>query len=64
MGKTNKNFIQGAHLKEGSFTRYCKSKGFKGVNSMCINEGKKSGNKHTVRMALLARTLRRLPERK
>jgi hypothetical protein len=64
MGKQKKNFIQGAHLKEGSFTRYCKSKGYKGVTSMCINEGKKSKNGRVVKMAVLAKTLRRLPERK
>ena len=63
MGKQNKKFIQGAHLKEGAFKQYCKSKGYKGVNAKCIAEGKKSKTLHVVRMANLARTLRRLPDR-
>ena len=60
--KTTK-FIQKAHLKEGAFTKFCKSKGFKGVTAQCIAEGKRSKNIHIVRRANLAQTLRRLPER-
>lgn len=62
MGK-QKKFIQGIHIHTGAFTQYCKSKGYKGVNAKCIAEGRKSKNHHVVRMANLARTLRRLPER-
>jgi len=62
MGKQkNKNkFIQGMKIHPGKFTKYCKSKGFKGVTSQCIAEGRKSKNPHIVRRAVLARTLRKL----
>jgi hypothetical protein len=63
MGKNNK-FIQKTHMKQGTFTKYCKSKGFKGVNTKCIEKGTHSKNSHVVKMANFAKTLRRLPEPK
>jgi len=46
-------------LKKGSFTAYCKSKGFDGVTSKCIAMGKKSDNPTTVKRATLAETFRK-----
>ena len=50
-------WIQKAIKKPGSFTKYCKSKGYKGVTSACIAEGIKAGGK-TARRARLAKTLK------
>jgi hypothetical protein len=40
--------------KKGTFTKYCKAKGHKGVTSKCIAEGKKSKNKTTKKRAVFA----------
>lgn len=40
--------------KKGTFTKYCKNKGHKGVTSKCIAEGKKSKNKTTKKRAVFA----------
>jgi hypothetical protein len=58
----SKNFLQHAVKHPGAFTSYCKRKGFKGVNSKCIQMGKKSKNLHVKRMANFAKMARRLPE--
>ena len=39
----------------GTFTRYCKSKGFRGVTKKCIEEGCKSKNKTTKKRACFAK---------
>ena len=41
--------------KPGSFTKYCKSKGYKGVSCACIKEGLKSKNPLTRKRANFAR---------
>jgi len=41
--------------KPGSFTKYCKSKGYKGVTCACIREGLKSKNPLTRKRANFAR---------
>ena len=40
--------------KKGSFTKYCKSKGYDGVTAQCIAEGKKSSNPATRKKATFA----------
>jgi hypothetical protein len=40
--------------KEGSFTEYCRRKGFDGVTSACIAQGKKSKNPKTRKKATFA----------
>lgn len=44
---------------KGKFTRYCKSKGYKGVTSKCIAEGKRSKLASVVKMATFAGNARR-----
>ena len=56
----DKKWIQKAIKNPGSFTAYCKRKGYKGVTQACINEGKKSKNPTIRRRANLAQTLRKL----
>ena len=46
--------------KSGSFTKYCKSKGYKGVTNKCIAEAKKSKNPTTRKRATLAQTFRKI----
>ena len=41
--------------KPGSFTAYCKKKGYKGVTCSCIKEGLKSKNPKTRKRANFAR---------
>ena len=61
--KTNKKWIQKAAKKmkskgtEGSFTRYCKSKGYGGVTAACISEGLKAGGV-TAKRAAFAKAMR------
>lgn len=55
-----KNWIQGAVKKPGSFTAYCKSKGYDGVTNSCISEGKNSSNPLTRKRATLAQTFRKM----
>ena len=44
---------------KGKFTRYCKSKGYKGVTSKCIAEGKRSKNPAIRKRATFAQNARR-----
>ena len=44
---------------KGKFTKYCKRKGYKGVTSECIAEGKKSKLASVVKMATFAQNARR-----
>lgn len=53
-------WIQKAVKKKGAFTKYCKSKGYKGVTKECIKEGLKSPNKTTQRRARLALFFKKL----
>lgn len=62
--KKSKKWIQKAIKKPGSFTAYCKSKGYSGVTSACIEEGKKSKNPTIRKRAVLAETLRKLSRKK
>lgn len=55
-----KNFIQDANLKEGSFTKWCKTQGYDGVTQECINEGLASKNATTRRRARLAQTFKNI----
>jgi len=57
-------WIQGAKLKEGNFTAYCKAQGFNGVTAECIAHGKRSPNTHVRKMAVLAGTFRRLAKKR
>jgi len=45
--------------KRGSFTKYCKRKGYKGVTSECIKEGKKSKSKAIRKKATFAANARK-----
>jgi len=58
VSKKKEKWIQDAVEKPGSFTNYCKRKGYKGVTQECIDEGKRSPDKTTKRRAELAETLR------
>lgn len=55
-----KKWIQNAVKKEGSFTAYCKRKGFKGVTDECIRMGMQSKDSTIQRRANLAKTLRKM----
>lgn len=55
-----RKWIQSAIKKPGSFTAYCKRKGYSGVTQKCIEEGKRSKNPKTRRRAYLAGTLRKI----
>lgn len=59
-----KKFIQKAIKKPGSFTNWCKSKGFDGVTNECIELGLKSDNKTIQARAKLARALRGIAKKK
>ena len=51
----------GIHIKkknEGTFTSYCKNKGYDGVTAQCIAEGKKSSNPKTRKRATFAGSAR------
>jgi len=63
MPSRNRNFIQRAVKKPGSFTRYCQSHGYNGVTNQCITTAKHSRSLLTRRRANLANTFRHLPER-
>jgi hypothetical protein len=58
-----KSWIQEAIKKPGSFTAYCKRKGYKGVTKKCIEEGKKSKNPTVRKRATLAETLRKMKKK-
>ena len=48
----------------GSFTAYCKRKGYGGVTQACINEAKASGNPTLVKKAVFAQNVRKIARRK
>jgi hypothetical protein len=64
MAKNKKDWIKGAVKKKGSFTSYCKKKGYKGVTDKCIKEGQKSKNPKTKKRANLAKTFRKMSKKK
>jgi len=63
-GKKKVKFIQKAFKSferkgtTGSFTRWCKSKGFPGVTTACISAGKKSKKSKTRKRAIFAQNIR------
>ena len=64
MAKKKKKWIKGAIKKPGSFTAWCKRKGYKGVTAECIAEGKRSKDSTTRKRANLAQTLRGMSRKK
>ncbi|ADO44963.1 hypothetical protein Hydth_0564 [Hydrogenobacter thermophilus TK-6] len=62
--KSKKNWIQSAIKKPGSFTQWCKKRGYEGVNEECIAEGMKSKDPKTRARARLAKTLRGMSKRR
>lgn len=60
----DKKWIQEAVQKPGSFTAYCKGKGFNGVTAECIAMGKRSKDPTTRRRAHLAENLRKLGKKR
>lgn len=60
--KKDKNWMKG--IKEGTFTSYCKNKGYKGVTNECIAEGKNSPDAKTQKRANLAETFRSMAKNK
>ena len=62
--KAKKNWIQSAIKNPGSFTEWCKRRGYKGVTSECIAEGLKSKDPTTRRRAALAKTLKGMAKRR
>lgn len=61
-GKTN--WMKDAVKKPGSFTAFCKSKGYDGVTEQCVSEGKRSKNPLTKKRANLAATFRSINKKK
>ena len=59
-----KKWIAGAVSKPGSFTAYCKQKGFGGVTSACIAEGLKSKDPTVRKRAVLAKTFRGMKKKR
>jgi len=57
-------WIQKAIKHPKAFTRYCKSKGYKGVTKGCIKEGLKSPDKTTQRRARLAMFFKKLARKR
>ena len=57
-------WIQKAVKKEGSFSEYCKRKGYNGVTWKCIEEAKKSKFDVIRKRAVLAETLLKLQKKK
>jgi len=47
---------------EGSFTKWCKSKGYGGVTSACIQEGLRAGGK-TAKRAAFAKAARKVAKK-
>jgi len=62
--KKKKQWMQEAVEKPGSFTSYCKKKGYEGVTQECINEGKQSTDPTTKHRANLAETFRSTSKKK
>lgn len=61
---SNGKWMQTVVKKTGSFTKYCKSKGYKGVTQACIDEGKQSSNPTTRKRAVLAETFRKVAKKR
>ena len=52
----------GIHIKpskKGSFTKWCKNKGYDGVTNKCIQEGKNSNSKAIRKKAIFAQNARK-----
>ncbi len=64
MAKKKKNKIKIKDSKKGSFTKYCKRKGYKGVTSKCIKEGKNSPSKAIRKKATFAKNARKFDKGK
>jgi hypothetical protein len=64
VAKKKKKWIKKAIKSPGSFTRWCKSRGHKGVTAACIAEGKRSKSATTRKRAHLAETLRGMSRKK
>ena len=56
-GKAKFKLIKGT---KGSFTRWCKSKGYPKVTTACINRGKKSKSLVTRKRAIFAQNIRKV----
>lgn len=63
----DEKWIQKAIKKLGSFTAWCKRRGYDKASYSCIEEAirvaKKTGNKTLLRRAYLARTLKKMKRR-
>lgn len=59
-GKKPKKWIGKIDIKKGAFTDYCGGE----VTSDCIEKALKSEDPHVVRMASLAKTLRKISKKK
>lgn len=55
-----KKWIQKANIEKGKFTDYCGGE----VTQDCIEKGLKSDDPHVVKMANLAKTLRKISKKK
>jgi len=64
MARNKKKWIQKAIKKPGSFTDWCKKRGYRGATAGCIEEGMRSRNPTIRRRASLARTLRDMNKKK
>jgi hypothetical protein len=58
------DWMQGAVKKPGAFTAYCKGKGYGGVTSGCIEEGKASSDPKVRKRATLAETFKKVAKEK
>lgn len=56
--------MQTAVKNPGSFTKYCKNKGYKGVTQACIEEGKQSSDPTTRKRAVLAETFKKTAKKR
>ena len=54
MAANKKNKIEIKPENKGTFTNYCKNKGYTGVTQACINQGKKSKNPTTRKRSVFA----------
>jgi hypothetical protein len=59
-----KKWMQDAVKHPGSFTTYCKKRGYDGVTQECINEGKHSSDLTTRKRATLAETFKKANKKK
>ncbi len=62
--KSTKPKIEINPANKGKFTKYCKTKGYKGVTKACIQEGKKSPNPKIRKEATFAENARKWKKRK